>query len=246
MEYDSIQDNLEDLLAKAGGKVSILEEQIDVDLQVEFFEIVNKELKRIENFEIFDSIKQLENSDLSFDEKKVLLVRLSNTKSVEDYRIIQKFIEKAEGDIRSWAILALQHARIGLESDLLDEEQVFISTGLGGHGECLRYFIVGKLKIQTEFSESQKKVINNEFEQAFKEHNSKIESLSYVNEFITLIALIPIQKPISEVINVAISEANNYGDFLIDDYLVTNVKLLNVKDIQSYFKKRKFNSKSKN
>jgi len=238
MEYESIQDNLKNLLATTGGKLNILEEQIDVDLQVEFFELANKKLKENNISEEFDLEKKLYGNDFSEDEKKSLLVKLSNSKEVEHYRIIEKFIDTAKGNIRSWAILALQHARIGLESDLLEEQQVFISTGLGGKGESLRYFFAGKLKNQNEFSESQKKIVNNEFRHSFKEHDSELEKISFVNELFTLIALIPINKPISDVITNAIAEANNFGDFLIDDYLVTNVKLLDISDIQHYFKKK--------
>ena len=61
-----------------------------------------------------------------------------------------------------------------------------------------------------------------------------------------IIAVTGFSLSVNTLFTFTISEANNYGDFLIDDYLVTNVKLLNVKDIQSYFKKKKFNSKSKN
>ena len=45
MEYDSIYENLKNFLAKTGGKFSILEDQINVDLQVEFFELANKIFK---------------------------------------------------------------------------------------------------------------------------------------------------------------------------------------------------------
>ena len=121
---------------------------------------------------------------------------------------------------------------------MLDEQQVFISTGLGGQGESLRYFMAGKLKSDNEFSESQKKIIKNEFEYSFKLFNSVIEKINFINEYFTIIGLIPISASISDVIEKAISEVNNYGDFLYKEYLVTNVKLLNVNDIIHYFKKK--------
>ena len=51
MEQDNIYESLKELLAKSAGKYSILEEQIDVELQVEFFELVNKYLKSKRNSE---------------------------------------------------------------------------------------------------------------------------------------------------------------------------------------------------
>lgn len=239
MEHDSIYENLKSLLAKTGGKFSILEDQIDVELQVEFFELANKYLKEKRSSEdIINDEKILNEKSVSFDDKKNILVELSNTKSVEAYRAIEKFINTATGNIKAWAILALQHARISLETDLLDEQQVFISTGLGGQGESLRYFMAGKLKSDNEFSESQKKIIKNEFEYSFKLFNSVIEKINFINEYFTIIGLIPISASISDVIEKAISEVNNYGDFLYKEYLVTNVKLLNVNDIIHYFKKK--------
>ena len=239
MEYDSIHENLKKLLTESGGKFNIMEEQIDVDLQVEFFELVNVKLKDKESESNLEKAEdKLFRKEASEDEIRGLLVELSNSKQVEHYRLIEKFIQKAEGEIRSWAILALQHARIGLESELLDEQQVFISTGLGGQGEDLRYFFAGKLKNEKQFTESQKKIIRNEFEHCFNEQDSKVEQINYTNEYFTVIALIPIQKPISDVITKAISEVNNFGDFLFDEYLVTNVKVLVEKEIEGYFKKK--------
>ena len=42
MEQDNIYNQLKKLLEDSGGKYNILEEQINVELQVEFFELVNK------------------------------------------------------------------------------------------------------------------------------------------------------------------------------------------------------------
>jgi hypothetical protein len=239
MEFDSIHDNLKDLLDKTGGKFNIFEEQIDVDMQVEFFEQANKDLEEKIELGDFDNVsKELFRKDVSVDLKKKLLVQLSNSKDVEHYRLIEKFIKTSKFDLRSWAILALQHARISLESDLLDEQQVFISTGLGGKGENLRYFLVGKLKGNKTFSSSQIQITKNEFDIQFKKNNSIIEKIDFFNDFFTLVALIPISLPISDVIVESISQANNFGSFLHDQYLVTNVKILDVDEIDMYFKKK--------
>jgi hypothetical protein len=239
MEFDSIHDNLKDLLDKTGGKFNIFEEQIDVDMQVEFFEQANKDLEeKIELGDLENVTKELFRKDVSVDLKKKLLVQLSNSKEVEHYRLIEKFIKTSKFDLRSWSILALQHARISLESDLLDEQQVFISTGLGGKGENLRYFFVGKLKGSKTFSSSQIQIIKNEFDIQFKKNNSIIEKIDFFNNFFTIITLIPISLPISDVIVESISQANNFGSFLHDQYLVTNVKILDVDEIDMYFKKK--------
>ncbi len=61
---------------------------------------------------------------------------------MECYRAIESFIEEAEEALGFLGILALNESRMLLESKILDENQVFISTGLGGKDEKLRYFVV--------------------------------------------------------------------------------------------------------
>lgn len=236
MEQDNIYEKLKELLAKSGGKYSILEEQIDVELQVEYFELVNKCLKNKRNSEdILSDEDKLYNPDISDDEKKIILTELSDDKNVEAYRIIERFIKADIKELKSWSILALQHARISLETHLLDEQQVFISTGLGGKGEKLRYFIVCKFKENVIITDIQKKIVQTEFEISFKNHNSVIEKITYLDDYFSVIALIPIDISINEVIKSAISESNNYGGFIYDKYLVTNVKILKISEIESYF-----------
>lgn len=239
MDEDSIYDQLKELLSNAGGKYNILEEQIDVDLQVEFFELVNKLLKRKRKPEnvIADAEKLFEN-DIDPDKKKKILAELSNMETAEAYRIIEKFIKIKSEELHHWAVLALQHSRISLETHLLDEQQVFISTGLGGSSSKLRYFIVGKLRTDEVFTDTQKKVVKNEFETIFNSFNSIIEELTFTESYFTILGLIPIETSIGEVIKKSIDESNQYGNFIHSDYLVTNVRVLEMNEIIGYFNKK--------
>ena len=133
--------------------------------------------------------------------------------------------------------MALQHSRISLETHFLDEQQVFISTGLGGKGEKLRYFIVCKFKETIEIKDMQKKVLQTEFEMSFSSHNSFIEKISYFDDYFSILGLIPIDVSINEVVKTAIKESNNYGDFIHDRFLITNVKILKIREIRGHFKK---------
>lgn len=239
MDQENIYDQLKDLLDNAGGKYNILEEQIDVELQVEFFEMVNKLLKdkRKAELVVFEESK-LYDPEVSIDEKKRILAELSNVEDVASYRIIELFVKSKNKDLNQWATLALQHSRISLESYLLDDQQVFISTGLGGSKNKLRYFIVGKLKTGKTFSDTQKKVINTEFEVGFKAFDAVVEKLTFTDEYFHFLGLIPIETPIGEVVRKSIDEANQYGDFIYTDYLITNVKILKMDEISGYFKKK--------
>ncbi|HAF30009.1 MAG TPA: hypothetical protein DCG75_13290 [Bacteroidales bacterium] len=239
MDENNIYNQLKELLDKAGGKFNILEEQIDVELQLEFFELVNKLLKKKRSSTTIntESIKLFE-SEISDEEKKRILAELSIKEDVESYRIIEKFISLDNKDLKKWAVLALQHSRISLETYLLDEQQVFISTGLGGSKNKLRYFIAGKLKTGERFTDTQKKVIKTEFEIIFKSFDSKIENFTFTDEYFTILCLIPIEISIGEVLKNSIDESNQFGNFLYSDYLVTNVRILKMDEIIGYFKKK--------
>jgi len=238
MKDDNIYQKLKDILIELGGDFSILEEQIDVNLQVEFFELVHEiaENKR-ENKEILDeAYNRLIDPDVHTEEKKKLLAELSTIDKPESYRIIEKVVNDNDSELYSWAMLALQHCRIGLETSLLDENQIFISTGLGGKGEKLRYFIACKFKSDDSFSDTHKKIVQTEFEDVFEKHDCKIEKVTFVEKYVSVIALIPIEVSVGNVIKSSITECNQYGDFLYQQYLITNVKMLDYTEIKNFFK----------
>lgn len=241
MNQDDIYNQLKKLLAESGGKFNILEEQVDIDLQVEFFEMIN-EVKNgdtvTETDHLADLEKKLNDNDTEVSEKKQILITLSNIKEEpEAYRIIERFVGTQDKDLNSWATLALQHSRINLESHFLDEQQIFISTGLGGKHEKLRYFIVCRLNDKVELSEAQKKIVETEFEHIFTKYQSVIEKLSQFKNYFTIVGLIPIDVSLNEVIKAAIDESNMYGDFIHSKFLVTNVKILQQHEIEKQFKK---------
>lgn len=238
MEKDDIYNQLKKLLEKSGGNFNILEEQIDVDLQVEFFEMINtlkkEEGDESDNFEQIE--KHLSSDHTEVEEKKRMLAKLSNIEDPEAYRIIERFAEPKNKELDQWTTLALQHCRINLESHFLDEQQVFISTGLGGKGEKLRYFIVCKIKDGKVVTDAQRKMVETEFDAIFNARDSVVEKMSHSENYFSLVGLIPIDISINEVIKEAIDESNNYGDFIHSKFLVTNVKILQKSEIEKYFK----------
>lgn len=239
MGGNNIYNQLKELLEKAGGKYTILEEQVDVDLQMKFFEFSNKlrkEKRKIE--EILVDIPMLYDANTDFEVKKKILAELSESDSVEGFRELEKFIKVVDAELKPWAVLSFQHCRIGLESKLLDENKVFISTGLGGKEDKLRYFIAFKNKLETDYTEMQKKIIDNEFSFIYKKNNCLIEKTEYLNQFLTILIIMPVDCMLNDIIISAINEVNLYGDFLHNDFLITNVKTLGKNDIEYYFNKK--------
>jgi hypothetical protein len=232
-EFENIFDKIKELLGNLPNQLSVLEEKIDIDQQLEYFEISRRIKKQIPTELILTESENLFDPDRSNEEKKQLLVKIASIGKAEAYRVIERFINEHKGNLKNWATLALQENRMLLESMLLDENQVFISTGLGGKGEKLRYFVVlfGK---DPEFTELQKKIIRTEFEICLKKNNSELEELNFSGSLANLLAMIPLKIIIKQLFAEAIKECNEYGNFLMSNFIITNVKELSFDEIREY------------
>ncbi|MCK4921525.1 MAG: hypothetical protein KAS71_10795 [Bacteroidales bacterium] len=240
-ENENIFDKINEIFGGLPGSLNILEEQIDIDIQMNYFESSRKLKKRKLAGNIMEDSSRLFSESTSMEDKKNLLVQLASLDKVEAFRTIEKF-QKSENDLlKDWAILALKESRMLLESKILDENQVFISTGLGGKGDKLRYFVIVLGKNLKEFTDLHKKIIKNEFNYALKKHNSVVENIEFSEEMATILAVVPISSPVKAVFEEAVYECNNYGDFLIPDFIITNVKKLSFDDIKEFIKQQKEN-----
>jgi hypothetical protein len=219
--------------------LNILEEQISVDLQMEYFQFSNKvreENAHKEPLEIPDG-NLLFDPGISIEDKKRILVLLAAEDEVEIFRLLENYSLNPDPELREWAVLALQESRMLIESSLLDENQVFISTGLGGKNNMLRYFIVLINKQGIPFNPLQQKIITSEFEYHFKQYNAELEEIAFPGYFTTLLSLIPIEAPIRDLFLNTIEECNQYGDFLRRNFIVTNVKQLTLDEINDFLDK---------
>lgn len=238
-DHENIFDKIKELLGSLPNQLSVLEEQIDIEVQLEYFEFSRRIKKDILGNEMPGESEKLFDPDTSVDEKKRILARFASLDKVEAYRVIEKFLKSEPGELKNWGILALQENRMLLESILLDENHVFISTGLGGKGQKLRYFIVVFGKENTEFTELQKKIIRNEFEISLKKYNSELEELNFSGSLAAMRVIIPMKVIIKQIFTNAISECNQFGNFLVSNFIITNVKALSFQEIREYIKKQK-------
>ncbi len=238
MEGENIYDRIQEILGESPGSFSILEEKIDIDLQMEYFEQSRSHRKNLDEEAVLRDMNEIYNPDCNVEQKKELLACLASIEKVEAYRFIENYLRQDHAEIRNWAILALQESRMLLESKLLEENQVFISTGLGGKGSKLRYFLVLIRKDKGRFSELQKKIIRNEFEIALNDHDSEIEKIDYMGHFATLGVIVPLKVPLKDIFRGAIWECNQYGDFLRSNFIVTNVRELDMDEIEDFLRKQ--------
>ncbi|HSM48876.1 MAG TPA: hypothetical protein VK872_13735, partial [Draconibacterium sp.] len=160
--------------------------------------------------------------------------------NVKAFRTIEKFVAIAEGEIKQWAVLALQESRMLIQSSLLEEQQVFISTGLGGKGQKLRYYVVFINKKQSEIlTGTQQKLLKDELIYELNQNGGEFESMDFSEGFSTVLVMLPLQTDLKKLFRNIIDECNQYGDFLDDDMIVTNVKVMSRNEIIEMLKQSK-------
>jgi len=237
MTEEDAFENMQQFLSEFKGDINIIDEKIDIKLQIEYFDM-SKEMKdKVIAFTEWElKSEMLYDVNIPLGAKKKILVRLASVDNVKAYRIIESFAKIADESIKYWALLALQESRMLLQSKLLDQSQVLISTGLGGKGNKLRYFFVIFANNEPSFSEYQQKVIKNEFEYILHRNNAEIEEINFIDNIATLILLIPLNVPIQNIFSKTITECNLYGNFLKDNCIITNVRILDIDEIKNILK----------
>ncbi len=234
MDKENIYERLEDIFGHFPENISILEEQIDIDLQMEYFEY-SRDLKKKSGPADLNNLSQnLFDKKYPVAEKKHLLVQLAASEEVSAYRIIEKYLDNPDAGLTDWAVLAFQESRMLLQSKLLDEDQVFISTGLGGKGAKLRYFAVFINSMGKPFSELQQKLIRTEFDYHLPKYDAEPEEVCFMDDYCSVLAVIPFRAPIRDLFRQVVDECNQYGGFLKESFIVTNVKKLSYEEINDY------------
>lgn len=230
--FEQIQKFFEDFK----GDINIIDEQIDINLQMEYFD-VSKSIRSknlVLNWEncshdLYDNLKTL-------NDKKEILVQLAAIEDVKAYRVIETFSENAPENLKHWSLLALQESRMLLQSKLLEQSQVLISTGLGGKGNKLRYFFALFSTDDMPFVEYQQKIMRNEFDAIFKKNNSEIEEFYFHNSIATVLGLVPLNVPVQELFAKVLQEVNQYGNFLRENCIITNVRKMSEEEIYAFIK----------
>lgn len=239
MEEENIYKRLQKAISELPENFSILEEQVDIELQMEYFNF-GRDLKRKFSDELIISHQaDLFDPAVSIDEKKNLLVLLASQDRVEAFRTIEKYMKNPDPELAKWSILAYQESRMVIQSSLMDEQQVYISTGLGGKGQKLRYFVVfvGNDTIQ-EYSKVHRKLIKTELEFEIKKTDGELEEICFSENLAIAILLLPVKSDFQAVFSSVINECNQYGDFVRSDIIITNVKKMSFDEIRGFLNKQ--------
>ncbi|MDD2381711.1 MAG: hypothetical protein WCY58_07620 [Mariniphaga sp.] len=239
MEEDNYNDILK-IFEELPEGFNILEEQIDLEVQTKYFELSKKLRKKHAGKDYMKCRDELFSSEVKAARKKEILIGLARTDDVKAYRTLEHYLENSDTAIRSWAVLALQENRMLIQTSLLDEQQYFISTGLGGKNKKLRYYLVFiNRDFQRILTPIQQKLVKEELIFELKHEEGEFESIDFSQGISTSMILLPLQSDIHKIFKKVISECNQYGNFLEEEMLITNVKVLSRSEIIDILKNRK-------
>ncbi len=209
-------------------KFNIFEGSIDPDTQTEYFDYVINKREDIDEDELIKKKNKIFDNDFDIEEKKYLIADLASIPDVEVFRTLEKYAKNPDEELKYWIAIALQENKAFLKSDLLDEKQIFISTGLGGEENNLRYFVILISEDQQEFTDVQKRIITSELKFCLKNNDSKFERVEFGKYFATVLTLVPFEHSVQKIFSKIIAEINELGDFMSEHFIISNVKALNI------------------
>lgn len=215
----------------------LLESETDWSIHSNFITLTEKlSSQEYAEKELINESKKLFSDTIPNDLKIELLVKLGCSGLAKSYRILEKFYSDCDTELKTWAALALQESRILLESKLTDTNSGFISSGLGGKDNCLRFFFVILSTTCKPFNSTERKLINMEFELISKKFNSNVEKIDFYEDYSCLTILISINVAPDTVIMNGIHKCNELGKFIVPHYFVTNVEIPSKKEISDIIK----------
>jgi hypothetical protein len=230
---ENIYEKLQEFFGLEENNINILEETIDANTQLEYFEYSQNFNSQKSEEEIIRDKDFLFDSDLSLDEKKSKLVELASLNNIEAYRTLERYVNQPNIKLYDWACMALQESRLHLESRLLDENKILITTGLGGRGLKLRYFIVLFTPSGNPLSDIQKEVIEKELNYYLPKKNAELEDILFEDSFASILAMVPLKVNLKKLFHKIITECNQMGNFLFTDFIITNVRAMNTLEIRN-------------
>jgi hypothetical protein len=231
MENENVYRKIQEFFGGLNNNFSLMEDPVDVGVQMSYFETSGRLRGAVEEKTMLIRKDELFKHDVSPDNKRLLMVQLASIPHPEIYRALETYSKNPDTGLEEWSKLALQENRLLLESELLENRQIFISTGLGGKGHKLRYFVVLINKAGYDLKPFQQKVVQDEMIYALQKYDSELEEMSFMHRYTTMRVIVPISSDLTRLFREGINECNQFGDFLSPDFIVTNMKELSEEEI---------------
>lgn len=246
MEDQNLYDKLRELQAEGNHKINILQESVDITLQMAYYRMatnIKKDLDSKRDYLL--EINKLYDPEIETSDKKKLLCTIASIEKPEYFRALEQFKTLAPQELKDWTTLAIQESKMLLESSLLETKLLYISTGLGGKGSALRFFLVIIGKDNKSFTESQIELLEKELEFQFNQNSGEIEEIKFDHQYAQVLCLLPLETNIGDIVKKIIKECNTYGNFIEENFLLTNVKKLELDEIAEFFAKDKSKNEPK-
>lgn len=214
VDFDNIADSID-----------LIEDEINLSVHQQYFDLSKKiDFDSIDYKEVLKDRKKLFSEDTASEAKQMILLRLAHLGTIDSYRTIERYLRLPENNLRDWALLCLKECGMFLQTSFLGEEGGFVSTGLGGKKNKLRYYSVIRTKKGLPFSETDRDMLGQKFKMIARQFESDIEELSIEKNYAMVKILIPMDVAVGTVIEQGIIECNKKQEFLSPSYYVTNVK----------------------
>jgi hypothetical protein len=231
MDFSGTFEDFQKVVRESGGEIQIMEREVGLDTQMAYMRM-SKEVKAdlhpdtlmAGKFELWDE----NSSRLS---KRRRLAALASLGSPDAIRTLQSYMETPDNGLEDWTYLALQECKLTFQASMLDHPPMFISTGLGGSGQRLRFFGAFFANDGKPFEDTRKRVISGEVEYMFGKFGGKLEFIAFSGQFVTFWGLVPIDVALNEKVKGAIEESNFLGAGLRKDFVLTNVKKLSFHEL---------------
>jgi len=223
--FKGLQQSLEGLK----GQLHFLETNVPVEKQMEYFRYSENIRNDSRQTSVEEQAKVLFTPESSPKELKYALAYLAISGDIKAFRAIENYNKDHTDD---WAAMSLLQAKITLESELSDEKQIFISTGLGGKDDKLRFSALFKSNFLKTFSKYQRDLIEQEIPYSIEHQGGEVEEIKIAENYFTILFLVDFQVDIKRMFENAIFECNQFGDFINNSFIITNVKEFSEEEIQ--------------
>ena len=222
MTYD--EEQYKEFLNNLPNNFRVMPHALRIGLHEEYMQFDTSIAEHLEEME--DLIDALYDADSSLDLKKAVIIELAHAGEVAALLALETYTDVAPNELQEWLQLATQECRIYVESELLDENIVMISGGIGGDGHRMRYFmaLIPQQSLSTSIDITN--LVKAEFETIAQKNDSIIESFGVGEDFYKFMLLIPIKVPLDIFMAAGIDEINNtLPNYLHDTYMLTNVAI---------------------
>lgn len=237
MDFSGTFEDFQKVVKENGGEVQVMEREVSLDTQMAYMRM-SKEVKNDLRPDIVMSGKyELWDENSSKESKRKRLAALASLGTPDAIRILQSYQQAPEKGLEDWTYLALQECKLVFQASTLDHPPMFISTGLGGSGQQLRFFGAFFSEDGSAFDETRQHVISGETEYMFEKFGGKLEFIAFSGQYVTFWGLVPIDVQLNEKVKGAIEECNLLGAELKRDFVLTNVKKLTFFELGEILKK---------